>query len=617
MREDGPRGTRVDLHVHSYASGLATNPWVKGLGPEGVGVRESYTPVENAYGMAKGAGMDLVTLTDHETISGAQELAYRRDFFVGEEIAAVFPEDGSQVDVLVFGLDEEGHREAQARRPDVYALVDYLREAGLAHVLAHPVYGMPTDLDRTMVEKRILLFGLWEFVNGSRPARQNRLAREVAGGVGPAVLRQLAARHGMPAPPHRRIAGTAGSDDHGCLYIGETYTVGPAGIEDPGEFLEALKAGEVRPGGEDGSAARVAHSGIRIAGRALEEANGRSGAGGGAVVAVGRMLAGALPRELSGAVGRAIGRRASAGAGSEGEGLLPYLPLLAGLDMAGMRGALVSRYEERLGDALGGAGSGLPLVDLLTSVGDLADAHLPIAPYAGVHGYFGRENRKARLLEREVFPDRRGAPKVGLFVDELDDALGGTHRELALHATGTKDASVRLVRCGAGGGGREDHRLRALGALPVPLGEGAVLGVSSLLDVLDYVVEEEYTSLHAAVPGPLGLAALVAGLVLGIPVAATYRPELLAYARSLSGDAMVGEVVEAVARAFYGRCAALCVTGAEDALALRELGYRAVIEVLGEGCGSETLEGFLAMHARVAGMEAPATPVPVASTPVG
>ena len=33
---------RVDLHLHSRASGSATNVWVKGLGDDG-DVRESYT----------------------------------------------------------------------------------------------------------------------------------------------------------------------------------------------------------------------------------------------------------------------------------------------------------------------------------------------------------------------------------------------------------------------------------------------------------------------------------------------------------------------------------------------------------------------------------------------
>ena len=60
---------RVDLHLHSRASGSATNVWVKGLGDER-GVRESYTLPEESYRMAKRAGMDFVTLTDHETIGG-------------------------------------------------------------------------------------------------------------------------------------------------------------------------------------------------------------------------------------------------------------------------------------------------------------------------------------------------------------------------------------------------------------------------------------------------------------------------------------------------------------------------------------------------------------------
>lgn len=57
---------RVDLHLHSRASGSATNVWVKGLGDDG-DVRESYTLPEESYRMAKRAGMAFVTLTDHET----------------------------------------------------------------------------------------------------------------------------------------------------------------------------------------------------------------------------------------------------------------------------------------------------------------------------------------------------------------------------------------------------------------------------------------------------------------------------------------------------------------------------------------------------------------------
>jgi glycosyltransferase involved in cell wall biosynthesis len=591
----GIAGTKVDLHMHSRASGTAISPWVKGLGPESVEVRESYTPPEDAYRMAKAAGMDLVTLTDHETIEGAKELAARPDFFFGEEVTAVFPEDGSQVDVLVYGMTDDHHREAQARRGDVCALVAYLREAGVAHVLAHPVYGVPGDLDRTRIEKRAVLFGLWEFINGSRPARQNRLSRDIAAKMDGSTLRQLAAEHGLPVPPHAKIAGTAGSDDHGGLYIGAAHTVAPAGISSPAEFLEALKAGEVWPAGESGSSRKVAHTGVRIAGQAL---GGTSSAEAGSVVgALGnlrRLAPSVLPKPLGDTVGRLLGRRS--GAAAE-EKLLPYVPLLARLDMDGMRRALVSRYEERLAGALRGMGSGFPLIDLLGSLGDLVDGHLFVAPYVGVHGYFGRENGKARVLERELFPGRPEPLKVGVFVDGMDAVHGVAtmYRNLEILAR-DGDTPLEIVRCGvkdaAGAKNIKNmHSLRSVATLPVPLYEGLELGVPSLLDVLDHVAESEYSVLHVATPGPLGLAALVAGLTLGIPVVGAYHTELGAYARALSGDAMVAEVVEVAVREFYERCAAVAVPSEATALALRNRGYRIRrYEVLKNGVDNELFD---------------------------
>lgn len=87
-------GTKVDLHLHSRASGAATSWWVRGLGAD-VEVQESYTPPEESYLMAKKAGMDFVTLTDHESIEGALTLLHHPDFFVGGEVSAFFPEDGN------------------------------------------------------------------------------------------------------------------------------------------------------------------------------------------------------------------------------------------------------------------------------------------------------------------------------------------------------------------------------------------------------------------------------------------------------------------------------------------------------------------------------------------
>lgn len=84
------RAVRMDTHCHSKAS---SKPVIAAMGL--IGCPESYSEPERVYDQAKARGMDLVTLTDHDTIAGAMELVDRRfqDFIVGQEVSVKFPED--------------------------------------------------------------------------------------------------------------------------------------------------------------------------------------------------------------------------------------------------------------------------------------------------------------------------------------------------------------------------------------------------------------------------------------------------------------------------------------------------------------------------------------------
>lgn len=549
--EDGAAVSRIDLHLHSSASGAATNWWVKSLGL-GFSTRESYTDPADAYALAKAAGMDFVTLTDHETIAGALTLADRPDVLIGEEVNATFPEDGSTVDVLVFGLSPADHAEAQARRRDVYALVAYLREAGLVAVLAHPVFEAGRHLDPAMIEKRLLLFGLWETVNGSRPASQNRLAARIAAEVDATTLRQLAARHGLPVPPHRRIAATAGSDDHAGIGAGATYTELPR-VATTADVLAALRAGEVWPAGEDGRVDKMVHAGLRIAALAHREHGTPPDA------------------EPDGPEAR----------------LLQYLPLVSVVSGDRLRAAISGRYESRIAEALTRNGGGFPLLTALSRIGRLVEAHLFLAPYLGVHGYFGRERQKARQLRRALGKAEPRPVAVGVFADDVDEVHGVATMYANLLRIGGEAHGVRLemVRCGDPTTGAD---LPAVAALPMPLYAGRTLGVPSLLDVLDLIADRDFDVLHVSTPGPLGLSATIAGLILGIPIVGAYHTEFGRYAHHLSGDAMVGDVVEVLVREFYERCAAVAVPSAATAEALRERGYQVRrVEVLPNGVDTD------------------------------
>jgi glycosyltransferase involved in cell wall biosynthesis len=64
--DDRSSTSRADLHVHSEASQESR------LGVQrSLGLPECAIPPEEAYELAKRRGMDFVTLTDHDTIAGA------------------------------------------------------------------------------------------------------------------------------------------------------------------------------------------------------------------------------------------------------------------------------------------------------------------------------------------------------------------------------------------------------------------------------------------------------------------------------------------------------------------------------------------------------------------
>jgi len=113
-----PPCSRADLHCHSAASATSK------LGVQrALGLPECATPPELVYEQAKRRGMDFVTITDHDTIAGALELADRPDVFVSEELTAWFrgePQaygpDGPPDIVLLHGLAASQHVWAPAAR---------------------------------------------------------------------------------------------------------------------------------------------------------------------------------------------------------------------------------------------------------------------------------------------------------------------------------------------------------------------------------------------------------------------------------------------------------------------------------------------------------------------
>ncbi len=216
---------RCDLHVHTRHSGMCTVPVMKRI------CRESYSEPQPLYETLKGRGMDLVTVTDHDSIDAVEVLRRHPDFFLSEEVTALTP-DGTELHVGVYDMQELHHTEMQRRRTDLPALSAYLGEQRLFFTINH-VYssltGRRTEDDFELFARH---FPGMEVLNGQIPALNNRRAGDLAENWGKAAI--------------------GGSDAHTLASLGRTYTR-VSGAQTKREFLDGLRAGRATLHGESGN----------------------------------------------------------------------------------------------------------------------------------------------------------------------------------------------------------------------------------------------------------------------------------------------------------------------------------------------------------------------------
>ena len=170
---------RADLHVHSKASNRPTEWLLRQFGAP-----ESFTEPREVYRLCRERGMDFVTLSDHDTVAGALEIAHLPGTFLSEEVTVEFPEDGCQIHCLAIGITEAQHRDIQELRKNVYELRDYFLAHDILHSVAHPLFRVNDMLTLAQVEKLLVLFNRFEGLNGIHDRRANALVRRIFGSLG-------------------------------------------------------------------------------------------------------------------------------------------------------------------------------------------------------------------------------------------------------------------------------------------------------------------------------------------------------------------------------------------------------------------------------------------------
>ncbi len=140
--------SRCDLHLHSRFSDRSED-WIF----RRFDFPDSYSDPRELYGRAKAAGMDFVTITDHDTIEGCRAISSLPDTFISEQVTTYFPQDPCKISLLVWGLSEAQHDEIVRLRDNIFDLQAFLQQESIAHAVAHPLYSINGKLTTSHLER--------------------------------------------------------------------------------------------------------------------------------------------------------------------------------------------------------------------------------------------------------------------------------------------------------------------------------------------------------------------------------------------------------------------------------------------------------------------------------
>lgn len=603
---------RIDLHCHSTASNRPAETVLKAIH-----CPESYSDPEAVYAQAKSRGMDLVTITDHDCIDGVLRIADRPDVLVGEELTCWFPEDGCKMHVVVCGITPAEHAELQERAKDIYGVAEYIEARRIAHAVAHPIYRQNDKLERWHLERLMLLFKGFECLNGAHSPLHREAFEPLLDRLSEEEIARLAKRHALtPRWPEPWIKSrTGGSDDHGLLNVGRTWTEFPGDARSADAVLRCLREGRCRPGGESGSSLKLAHTFYSIAVRYYSRHILPAGAKPNLPTLLLQLLVGEKPLPARSTIARlAVKSKLRRWVHALTPPLLRHkdpaeqIPALREIFLASARQRLeehpalldsLRRNLPPLGDeqamfafvssvnrdvtgqiaaAISESIDRASFTGLFNSIAGALAQQFVLLPYYFAAFHQNRERHLLRSLTGQRREIDRHTLRVGLFTDTLDDVNGVSRflRDMAGQAIGS-NCQLTLHTCSQRPVVDLPNRRNFIPLLSrqMPYYQELSLHLPPVLEVFEWTERQQFDAIHVSTPGPMGLCGWLVAKMLRVPLLGTHHTDLPAYLEDLSADHRLARGMALYLRWFYGQMSTVFARSREYRSSLQGFGLPA------------------------------------------
>ena len=570
--------SKADLHVHSKYSDRPSEWFLRRIGAP-----ECFVEPLAVYQRARDRGMSFVTITDHNCIDGALEIAHLPGTFLSSEITTYFPEDGCKVHVLVYGITEEDFRAIQQLRANIYDLHRYLVDEDVLCSVAHPLYRVNGRLSVDHVEKLLLMFTRFEAINGARHPRAAEIVDAAFRNLTPELIEEMANRQDITptGPEPWKKCFTAGSDDHSGAYTAWAHTVTPYAC-DTCEFLSQLRRGEHWPRGGSGSSAMMGHSLYHIA-YSFYKARFVENQGEGRPTLVGQLFKKLLERAeaerrptgfghwVRETATRFVWARKKARL-SEVERLLvdefsrlfaeepqrdiasPPLDHRRTFEIAchichTLGYSFLRRFEKYAREGR--------LMESLQTVASLGPVALSMAPYLAS---FSAQHKDEVFLRAVAghFPSarhlRRKGRRIAWVTDTFSDVNGVTRTIKTLAAEARRQGyPITVVTCldGQPAGQIDLKNFSPIGTFQLPEYESQYVAFPPFMEVIEYLEKQRFSEVVLSTPGPMGVAALAGARLLNLRTTGIYHTDFPQYVRHMTQDDMLEDLTWKAMQWFY------------------------------------------------------------------
>jgi glycosyltransferase involved in cell wall biosynthesis len=562
----GEHAMRIDIHVHSKYS-KQPGQWIL----KKIGCPESFTEPLQIYQIAKDRGMSHVTISDHNTIDGALEIAHLSDTFISEEITTYFPNDGCKVHILALNINEKQHADIHKIRQNIYELAQYLNKEKILSIVAHPLYAVNDKLTISHFEQMLLLFQNFE-LNGARNSRENECLRLVMEQLNQAKIDHLAEIHAaeplFSKPWRKKLWG--GSDDHSSLNIARSYTI----IND-GDNPQILKGdklfSDLKVISHPATPLTMAHNFYGIAYQYyrskfnLDRYTDKD------------VLMRFLDRNLSADHNSQLGlfsklhlrrqyHREKKAKTPVSDSLMTLLRHETGKMIREdpefykpkKRSQSFSHQEQRwydfvkrastrimihFGDNLFNHISGFNFFNIFSTIGSAGGLYTLLSPYFVAFSQFAKDRTFSENIRKhfkiDSLPSENGDTQVAHFTDTFYEVNGvAKSLQQQVHYALKNNKAYTLITCHTSKSKDQPgvRNFTPIGTYELPEYPEQKIFFPPFLEMLTYCYNNQVGHIHTATPGPVGLAALAIAKILKVYISGTYHTAIPQYAKILTGD---------------------------------------------------------------------------------